>query len=279
VIKLPILATARSAYLFVWRHRPRFLALAFPAIAVLGILAGLFSSALYLAFPGVDETLGSTPGTSRGSLFAIPLTMTMLVAAALLSMFAVAWHRHCLVAGERPSVRDTLRWGPRQTRFLFTAIGLAGLVMITTVAAVVVALGVRSRLDSVIPVFLVVFVAFVLSSYLYARLAVLFPAAALDRTMGVREAWAMTKGNGWRLLAIALIAMVPASLAASIVQFVFSWLAVKLGLEATLTANLLVALVDQTFTLTGTALGVTALSIAYRALETAGRGGQVDLIA
>ena len=278
-MKLTVLATARSAYSFVWRHRRRFLALALPAIVVLGILTGLFSSALYLAFPGVDETLGSSPGASRGSLFAIPLTMTMLVAAAFLTMFAVAWHRHCLVAGERPSVRDTLRWGPRQTRFLFTAIGLAVLVMIATAAAVVVVLGVLSSPDAAVSVFPAAFAAAVLSSYLYARLAVLFPAAALDRTMGVREAWAMTKGNGWRLLAIALIAMAPASLAAGIVQIVFSGLAVALGLEATLTANLMVALVDQTFTLTGTALGVTALSIAYRALETAGRGGQLDLIA
>ena len=279
MIKLAVLATARSAYAFVWRHRRRFLALAFPAIVVLGILSGLFSSALYLAVPGVDETLGATPGETLGSLFAIPLIVMILVAAALVTMFAVAWHRRCLVAGERPSVRDTLRWGPRQTRVLFTAIGLTVLVMIVTATVVVVVLGVLSSPDAPISVVPAALAAVVLSSYLYARLAVLFPAAALDRTMRVRDAWAMTKGNGWRLLAIAVVAMFPASVAASIVQIVLGGLAAELGLEASLTANLLVALVDQTFTLMGTALGVTALSMAYRALETGARGGRVDLIA
>ena len=279
MIKLPVLATARSAYLFVWRRRGRFFALAFPAIVVLGLLTGLFSGALRLALPDGDETRGPMPGGSLESVFAIPLVMTILVAAAFLTMFAVAWHRYCLVAGERHSVRDTLRWGPRQTRFLFTAIGLAVLVMIATAAVVVIVVGVLSSPDAAVSVFPAAFLAVLLSSYLYARLAVLFPAAALDRTMGVRDAWAMTKGNGWRLLAITLIAMIPASVAASIVQNVLSGLAVALGLEAALTANLLVALVDQAFTLTETALGVTVLSIAYRALEAAGRGGQVDLIA
>ena len=279
MIKLDVLATARSAYAFVWRHRRRFLALAFPAIVVLGILTGLFSSALYLAFPGVDETLGATPGETLGSVFAIPLMVMILVAAAFVTMFAVAWHRRCLVAGERPSVRDTLRWGPRQTRVLFTAIGLAVLVMIVTATVVVIVLGVLSSPDAPISVVPAALAAVVLSSYLYARLAVLFPAAALDRTMRARDAWAMTKSNGWRLLAIAVVSMIPASVAASIVQIVLGGLAAAFGLEASLTANLLFALVDQTFTLTGTALGVTALSMAYRALETGARGGQVDLIA
>ncbi|MDP6804563.1 MAG: hypothetical protein QF902_04430 [Rhodospirillales bacterium] len=276
--KLPVLVIARLAYAYVWENRRKFLALAFPAIVVLGITTGLFSGVLYLAFPGVVESPGSAPGESLENVLAIPLIMTILVAAAFLTMFAVAWHRHCLVAGERPSVRNTLRWGARQTRFLLTAIGLAVLVMISTTAVVVVwvVLSPSGASVSVLPAALM---ALVLSSYLYARFSVLFPATALDRTMGVRDAWAMTKGNGWRLLAIVLMAMIPASVAATIVQLILSGLAVAVGLEAALTANLLVALVDQTFTLTGTALGVTALSIAYRALETGARGGQVDLIA
>ena len=103
--KLPVWSTVLGAYDFVWYERRPFLTLALQAIAILTILTG--------AIQATDPGLG---------LFMAVLGLTMLAELAFWVTFCVAWHRHYLVPGEVATIRNPLRWGRRQTRFLLESV-------------------------------------------------------------------------------------------------------------------------------------------------------------
>jgi hypothetical protein len=88
--------------------------------------------------------------------------------------------------------------------------------------------------------------------YLVARLSLVFPATAIDRHVGLRWAWRMSRGNGWRLV---------------VVVTVLPWLVSHLvGLlyrdEATAAEIVLLTVIGTALF----ALEIAALSVAYREL-------------
>ncbi len=103
-------------------------------------------------------------------------------------------------------------------------------------------------------------------AYIWARLTLLFPSTAVDHRMSFGECWIFTRGNGWRLLLVIFFVGIPiGALISSIENF--------LGQFDSLSENLLVALVNQTFVFVGFSVCVSALSISYRFLSSGSPAG------
>ncbi|MDP6787639.1 MAG: hypothetical protein QGI13_10975 [Rhodospirillales bacterium] len=251
--KLAILATASGAYAFVWRHRRRFSSLAFPAIVVLAILTAIVAWFWPLAgVAGQDIGWGEIAVAVGGLVLWV--------------MFAVAWHRRYLVPAESTTVGNAFQWRRRQTRFLLVTIGISLLVALGVSLSVLLGAALDATLAGGAGVKTSLYLVFPLVAlYVYARLSLLFPAAAVDRRLGFAECFNLTRGNGWRLVAIWVLVVAP------------FWIALSIGLAATailgtfggLTGTLIGALFHQGLNFAGIAVGVSAISIAYRELVPA----------
>ena len=109
--------------------------------------------------------------------------------------------------------------------------------------------------------YIVMIAAVVFSFWVFARLVFLFPAAAIEHRVALDEAFRLSRGNIWRLLAALLLAELP------LWAFHLVWQPVgMLGILAGLTGSLLSALVGQSLIFAGVAIFVTALSLAYSVL-------------
>jgi hypothetical protein len=133
-----------------------------------------------------------------------PFTLMLMLLApiAAYSHFGVNWYRVMLL-GPAGLVRPALRWDRRHWRFFGFGLMLASallaigvvLTMILPVPSAVVALGLL---------------------YLAARCCFLFPALAVEEPYSLAFAWQHTKGQGWRLTLLLLLAGLPLMLAVSL---------------------------------------------------------------
>lgn len=272
--RVPVFRTAFAAYAFVWQARRDFLALAAPAIVVLALLGSLW---VLLGFP-VAPVEGPPPNVLK--FFAI-IAVNFVVYVLVWVMFAVAWHRRYLVPHEVTTVLAALRWRRRQTGFLLIAIVIG---LITMVLWIVGGVGVTLSMGLLIGftdaasgasplvwsglVFTAMIVVALAIALVYARFSILFPSTAVDHRMSFRECWSFTRGNGWRLLFVIGLVAIPFIVVSLSISF-----ALVIGytsLPDSLTIQFVSNLVYGTLTFIGTAVGVSALSIAYRALVARG---------
>ena len=263
--RLPVLEIIIAANVFVWRERRDFFSLTFPAIAVLAFwvtLGGWFAG-------GTDaEALARAPAGAVAAALFVAIAFFWVV-------FAVAWHRRYLLPAESTTVREALRWGRRQTRFLLRAIAVYALLLLAWLALVLVgsvggAAAGAAGAGAVLPLIVVSLVA---GLYGFARLALLFPATALDELLTFVDCWALTRGNGWRLVAIILLVAVPVTLVGAVIGYLVMAVASAAAGPGNLTVSFVRALVDQTLGFIGIAVGVSALSIAYEKLRFRARPG------
>jgi hypothetical protein len=265
--KLSIPATARGAYAFVWQHRRRFFALAFPAIVVLAILTALV---VWLpSLVGLAGEDGGDPavvrGLSWGEILVSVVTMVVWV------MFAVAWHRRYLVPAEAATVGEALRWRHRQTRFLLITFAISLSALLVGFIGGMVVFGLIGGIDAffvssgmlapLMPILISVF-GFSCGIFIYARLSLLFPATAVDHRLSLGECFKLTRGNGWRLVIILTLVTAPFW----ITRFLGLATIAFFGFFAGLTGTLIGVFIEQTLAFAGIAVGVSALSIAYRTL-------------
>jgi len=89
--------------------------------------------------------------------------------------------------------------------------------------------------------------------YVFARLSLAFPAAAIDKHSGLRWSWMRTRGNGWRVFVVVCL---------------FPWL-FGMGLEALVRdkATVLEQVILAIFGFVGLAVEIIALSFAYKEFE------------
>ncbi len=277
--RVPVFKTVLGAYAFVWQARKDFVSLAIPLVVVLATVWAFYSWLWPPLFPSTPEEIEAAMakgwgGTTLGSLLA------NLVSWAVYVMFAVAWHRRYLVPAEATTVGAALRWRWRQTRFLLLSIlvfliaGLiygVGIIVALVLATFLVPNESQLIVSYAIYGFLVV-VAALLALPVYGRLTMWLPSTAVDHRMSLRECWAFSRGNGWRLGVIFFIAAIPIAIPVGLIALFSFGIVFRTGLGGSLTMQLILALVQNGIGFIGTAAGVSALSIAYRQLMAAGRG-------
>jgi len=91
----------------------------------------------------------------------------------------------------------------------------------------------------------------------------------VDDTMTFQHCWNLTKGNGWRLLTIVVLGSLPVWLAGMLLSLLANSILSGWGIEESLTAGLILNLIDQTLAFIAVAVGVSVLSISYQRLSGA----------
>ncbi len=254
--RLNIIPTVNEAYLFVWQKRQDLGLLAAPIALVLAITSALLG--------------GLRPGHHSGVPAFDPAMLLIAIAFAAISVaawivFAVAWHRRCLVQGYGSTVRDELSWRKRHNLFLGRTV-LLGLLTIVVFALVTLPVSllftsIGGAGGTVGALFLVALVLLI-----EARFMFVLPAAALDRRLGFIESWNRTEGNVTRIAAVLILTSIPISIAFAPIDWLLSAVMVSLDLADSMAALFVLALVQSMLGLIVTAFGVTGLSFCYRDL-------------
>lgn len=119
------------------------------------------------------------------------------------TLLAVRVHRIVLAGGGVK--QNWFRWTWRETRFLGWLVVVYfywTLVLVPVIAGVGVASDFKLFSQGVWLDALAITLATVPGAYVFVRLAFLLPATAVDQKRNLRWAWELSKGNGWRLVAL-----------------------------------------------------------------------------
>ncbi len=263
-----------EVFQFLWDNRIDLLRMMAAPVLALSIF-GIGISAMIKH--GAPHTAGAPHLTGMqiaGLILAVALPTAFYV------MFAVAWHRRCLLSQEQPTIMTALRWDRRKTIFL-------GRVFVITIIAIAISLpptligmiagggaamglaagGVGGPSTGVVVLQLAKAAVAVLILLVQARLALWLPAAAVDQKMTIMEAWVIGRRNSWRLVAIFLLSVAPAMVVAVLVSSAFNAIAHFTGLSGSLTFRFIAGLALNFIYYVVIAASVSALSISYRELR------------
>lgn len=217
---------------------------------------------LLLAVAILPAALPADFGGKNAALRALPDFLDLVAGALCLNAFGVRWYQAQLLGGggnQRPWLGPWARF-LLYTFALYLALGLivVAMVFLASVAAgrgVVIRAG-MGVLDLAVAVGLLLTM---------ARLALLFPAAAVGRPIGLRGTWHATRGNGWRIVLCWLYATAPLLVGVQIVMAaVFSGF--QIGARPPMGLYLLRGLVGTVADFLIAALGAATLSNVYRRL-------------
>ncbi|OZA30244.1 MAG: hypothetical protein B7X93_03970 [Hydrogenophilales bacterium 17-61-9] len=181
---LPVVSTIKSAANRLWDARKSLLWLL--------VLAGLASGFLdWIVFASSENIMRKS----------------FLVGAAQALVYTVLAVRvHRLVLCAENAEQGLVRWTGRETRFLgWLVVVYCYLVLIFALLALLMgAVGVMALLPQAGWWWgaTLMFLASLPAAYLFVRLSVLLPATAVDQRRTIAWAWALTEGNGWRLVIV-----------------------------------------------------------------------------
>ena len=133
-----------------------------------------------------------------------------------LTLFAVVCHRSIILGGDSLPNRLGLFWSARETGFLGWTVAI---IIVTWV------LSIFTILVSLVSPFGQVITALAIATflvYIYVRLAMVLPATAVEDSTSFDRAWALTSGNGFRIIFVIVLASAPVWLAVIALLFVFS---------------------------------------------------------
>lgn len=292
--RIPAWSTTSGAFAFVWLERKRFLLLAFAPILIASLVNVLF---VWMLFVG---PMAEAPEGDRSTALSLATWVTGVVTVLLWVTFSVAWYRRYLVPGEDVTVAQALMWRMRQTRLLLRALAMilivvglwiGGGMVLSLVSSLFIDAGIESAgFVARFSVYLVDFALFVVLVLAFARLSMWLPAAAVDDPVKLAYVWQMTRHNAWQLVGVFLMVMAPFAVADIVFGLMFEIALLGIALELVAqrgTAggmNLLlmfaiVFLPVMAYSYVNIAVGVTALSIAFRRLTGGDRGESVDISA
>lgn len=191
--RLPIKTVVREALQIVWCKRAR-------------LFQALISTGLVLVALDMRPSYLSVEDWRLDTLLAVANIVVF-------TLFAITCHRIVLLDQAETPKYGIRSWSQRETRFLgwtvvgyffFSLISMA-LAMFAGIAAAII------PADEAPPTLWYLFL--FPGSYVFARLAVLLPATAIDERHDMKWAWETTSNNGWRLVVV--VALLPWLLASA----------------------------------------------------------------
>lgn len=279
--KLNIVAVVIEACFFVWRKRVRLLLLALPGI-------GVFSVAPFVGSLLISGNLNPYSHNSNSLTisniwesenWALGFTFFGLWIAILLPfiMFSIAWHREYLEPDEAEGLKAAYVWRLRQRKFFriyfdwFVLILVAVPVILFSVTLLLPIFDETLGRDSISDGVVLIFgLSWVICGWFYARIALAFPAISVDSPATSQGAWHLSRGNGWRLFAILAVISVVYGIMFWLISFVEQALSSVKDSSLALMAAIPIVFGSAILDFVGIAVGVTALSVAYRKLVASG---------
>ena len=255
---LPVLGTVLGAYAFVWQERRQFWRLTLPPLVILAILTALVQWGT-VSFDVTWDGVRSFSVQRSGWVSVLSFVLLMLNIWVWLA-YSVAWHRSYLLPAEGCSTVDAYRPHGRQIRFLWTAckiflLMIPGLFVVPILVAFA-ATGVVLMLLGILAY-----------GYVYGRLLIWLPAVAVDDRLTFWEAWAVSGGNGFRLLGVVLGVTLPLIALSLPTLVLVGPLGGVDGATKSLTLGLVGSLIMEFLSFIGLAASISALSIAYGAMR------------
>ena len=229
--------TVGEAYAFVFRQ--------WRALGALGALPLLAAFLVNVAAMQLRLSTGSFLWMLSG----------LLIAWVIWSSFAVSWHRYVLLAEKPGGVPFHFSFGPREGRYFVYAM----LILLPFIAVSLHALLLMqdpSASENQVLAFLGLIVTAV-GLVVAIRLSLAFPSVAVDGGHDIKQTWALSKGSGWRLFLVLILALLPSELVGQLVL-----LSLAAGGSVGLVPRFIGALVE----FVGAAVLITALSFAFRQL-------------
>ena len=256
-MQLPVYEIISQACHDTWNNRRELTSVAF-----VPVLAVAVAGTIITAFNGDPRILLDNSEKLQTSL-AVKLilggVLNWLIGLVFYTLFAVAWCRRTLVSSETITVGAAMNWNRRHWSFflklILLIINLFGLFLLMSIL-----------LSTILPIAPILSALFIICGLIYARAALIFPAVATDALMTVGDSIKLTNGNSWRMcIAVAVIPFLIMLLGSVIVLMLATTFSAFIG--SSVTAQFLLSIAVQSINYFGFAIGITALSLAYRQLN------------
>lgn len=224
-VKLPVWATVFAA----WRYLATQWRIVLP-LAVFLLLTGPAFVFWQPVLGQVSDIFGSMPYLRMFVVTALTdMPMFALVAVAIIPL-----HRAILTGPPQPGARIPFRLGRREARYFLLVAAItvvyAGLELAMlrgvdwSIAAVLNLVLKAEQTSPVLDWFLVsgktILILVTIAAFIYfsIRLSLTLPAIATDHEGALSHAWTISRGNGWRLVAVLWIAILPVIIAVIVLQ-------------------------------------------------------------
>ncbi len=123
------------------------------------------------------------------------------------TIFGVSWHRLTLLGPSAGAPSVTPAWQRRHWRFLGYALAVTligyGLMLVVMLSGMLLASAIGFLAGFII------FGGFIVFLYMMMRLSFVFPAVAVDEAYRLAHAWTHTRGQGFRLIGLMILAALP----------------------------------------------------------------------
>lgn len=194
-------------------------------------------------------------GPSEPPQFGVAHLLSAVVIVASYVMFLVDWHRLVLLGPGPETTRPRLTFARRDLRFFGYGLLTGLLSAVASLPALIIVAPFSGALGTPMPAFII---AMLLALTALMALGIVMPAASIDKRLGIGDAFDATKHVLPRLLALAVIILVPLQLAVMLIAIVSGTVAQTAGVVIPL---LLVTLAVE---YVGAAIVATLLSVVYR---------------
>lgn len=227
-------------------------------IMLLALLAVAIVPRLLLAAPVAEDVLQLDP------LDYVQLAVALLA----ISAFAVRWHQSILIGDPRrqPPALFLRGWA----RFLVygcVLYAVLGAILAVMLASLQPATGDTATKALIALAALILCWLVMLAT---ARCAMLFPAAACGKPLGVGAAWRLMRGNSWRLIGASILTALPLKMAALVLTAIVFEVAMPDGPDAVAAPPagfvILIGVIEAVSDILLAALGASVLSGFYREL-------------
>lgn len=255
--KLVLAEILREAVQDVWDGRRDFFALAALPVVALAVIDVVMM--LVLGPVSLSAEIGAAdevdPAQAIGPL--IHLIIFGITQMALLSVFAVAWHRRYLVPGENPTALQAILWDGRKLRYMLRLIGMSFIAAMFWILPALMITGATGNQGLAAIIFLVG--AIVVLGRLYPALA----ATSVDADARFGHIWALGKGSTFPLIGLTLVPAAVTNIASMVVALPLSGIMVGFGMAGSLTGTFMLNLITGAIVFAGYAVLSTGQSIAW----------------
>lgn len=210
--RLPVFATVAATYRCVVSNIGALVKIAWlPMLLVAG-----------LSFLNLQYTLGVLENPALPSSFDIARQFVTNVALALVFVpFATAWHRRAILREDLSSTVIGVKAGAAELKYCIYGIAVSVLALLVAAALSVLVGVVSSVAQSQALAWIGSLAVFVTCVFIFIRLCLIFPAAAISAPARLKDSWRATSGSVWRIFFVYLFAHLPVIVVGFLVQFNF----------------------------------------------------------
>lgn len=182
--KLPVLDLFKESMQLLWQKRNQVLKMFLPIVVLMAFI------------DWAAESFFNTDDLTIKIIFALVSTMFSV-------LFATAAHQFTLLPEQQRNYSQAIRiWGQNELRYLLRALQIG---IIVSVFLMLIIFSIMLANDNPILAFFVGLVIVAGALYIWGRLSIILPEAALGKPTSLKRAWGLSEGNGVGLCLVVVI--------------------------------------------------------------------------